>query len=373
VQARYLFRRLEFHLLGNHLLANAKALVFAGLYFQGKEADAWLEKGAKILTEQIPAQVLEDGGHFELTPMYHAIVLEDLLDLVNVTRAYVPGHDLAELCGKLIPGMVAWLDAMCHPDGQIAFFNDAALGIAPEPGDLKNYAGQLGFLQAGSAEQAGAPIPESGGTQLSEPGVTHLPESGYVRIQAGPLLLLADVGRVPASRTFEHCREWVRAGHRVTVMTCVPNFPNGRVYEGYKNKLVQTENMEGIDVIRVWSYITANEGFVKRILDYVSFMVSAVGAMKSSLIIRMLEKIEIFLYHHAVKIVSVTHSFKNTLIRRGVPGDKITVVTNGGDRFRFILLGNGARKAHLLEKAKEMDLDNVIFIDSVPKEDVAKY
>ncbi|EMS77720.1 glycosyltransferase family 4 protein [Desulfotignum phosphitoxidans] len=282
----------------------------------------------------------------------------------------------------------------------------------------------------------------------------------------------------PASRTFEHCREWVRAGHRVTVMTCVPNFPSGRVYEGYKNKLVQTENMEGIDVIRVWSYITANEGFVKRILDYVSFMVSAVGisprvkapdlvistspqffsacaaflisrmrqipfvfelrdiwpesikavgAMKSSLIIRMLEKIEIFLYHHAVKIVSVTHSFKNTLIRRGVPGDKITVVTNGvdlerfrprekddhlvaqyglkgkfvagyigthgmahaletlleaadqvrhqagGDRFRFILLGNGARKAHLLEKAKEMDLDNVIFIDSVPKEDVAKY
>jgi hypothetical protein len=282
----------------------------------------------------------------------------------------------------------------------------------------------------------------------------------------------------PASRTFEHCREWVRAGHQVTVMTCVPNFPNGRVYEGYKNKLVQTENMGGIDVIRVWSYITANEGFVKRILDYVSFMVSAVGvsprvkapdlvistspqffsacaaylisrmkqvpfvfelrdiwpesikavgAMKSSLIIRMLEKIEIFLYHHAVKIVSVTHSFKNTLIRRGVPGDKITVVTNGvdlerfrprekdadlkekyglegkfvagyigthgmahaletlleaadqvrhqagGDRFRFILLGNGARKAHLLEKAKEMDLDNVIFIDSVPKEDVAKY
>jgi glycosyltransferase involved in cell wall biosynthesis len=282
----------------------------------------------------------------------------------------------------------------------------------------------------------------------------------------------------PASRTFEHCREWVRAGHQVTVMTCVPNFPNGRVYEGYKNKLVQTENMGGIDVIRVWSYITANEGFVKRILDYVSFMVSAVGvsprvkapdlvistspqffsacaaylisrmkqvpfvfelrdiwpesikavgAMKSSLIIRMLEKIEIFLYHHAVKIVSVTHSFKNTLIRRGVPGDKITVVTNGvdlerfrprekdadlkekyglegkfvagyigthgmahaletlleaadqvrhqagGDRFRFILLGNGARKTHLLEKAKDMHLDNVIFIDSVPKEDVAKY
>jgi uncharacterized heparinase superfamily protein len=196
VQARYLFRRLEFHLLGNHLLANAKALVFAGLFFQGKEADAWLEKGAKILAAQIPAQVLEDGGHFELSPMYHAIVLEDLLDLVNVTRAYARGHDLAELCGKHIPGMVAWLDAMCHPDGQIAFFNDAALGIAAAPGDLKDYAGRLGFLQAGRAKQAVAPIPESGVTQLSESGVTHLPESGYVRVQAGPVLLLADVGRI---------------------------------------------------------------------------------------------------------------------------------------------------------------------------------
>ncbi len=282
----------------------------------------------------------------------------------------------------------------------------------------------------------------------------------------------------PAGRTFEHCREWVKAGHRVTVMTCVPNFPNGRVYEGYRNKLVQTEHMEGIDVIRVWSYITANEGFVKRILDYVSFMVSAVGvsprvkspdlvistspqffsacaaflisrmkqvpfvfelrdiwpesikavgAMKESLVIRMLERIEMFLYRKAVRIVSVTRSFKRNLERRGVPGDKISVVTNGVDLERFrprdkddalvekyglkgtfvagyigthgmahaletildaaaamqqmpggedcriILLGNGARKAALMDRAEQMKLGNVIFIDSVPKEDVAKY
>ena len=154
----------------------------------------------------------------------------------------------------------------------------------------------------------------------------------------------------PASRTFEHCREWVRQGHQVTVITCVPNFPRGVVYEGYKNRLFQAEEMEGIGVIRVWSYITANEGFVKRILDYVSFMVSAVGvsprvkapdllistspqffsacaaylisrmkrkpfvfelrdiwpesikavgAMKDSFVIRMLERIEIFLYTKA--------------------------------------------------------------------------
>ena len=79
----------------------------------------------------------------------------------------------------------------------------------------------------------------------------------------------------PASRTFEHCREWVRAGHQVTVITCAPNFPKGKVFDGYRNRLWQQEVMAGMRVIRVWSYITANEGFVKRILDYQSFMLSA--------------------------------------------------------------------------------------------------
>lgn len=82
----------------------------------------------------------------------------------------------------------------------------------------------------------------------------------------------------PASRTFEHCREWVKAGHQVTVLTCVPNFPKGEVYDGYKNKLWQSEEMDGIRVVRVWSYITANEGFLKRTLDYISYMLTATFA-----------------------------------------------------------------------------------------------
>ena len=190
----------------------------------------------------------------------------------------------------------------------------------------------------------------------------------------------------PASRTFEHTREWVRAGHQVTVITCAPNFPKGKVFEGYRNRLWQSEMMDGIHVIRVWSYITANEGFLRRVLDYVSFMVSAtlaapfvrkvdlvigtspqfftacaaylvswmkripfvfelrdlwpesikaVGAMGDSLAIRVLECIEMFLYRKADAIVSVTHSFKRKLIERGVQGDKIHVVTNGVDLSRF--------------------------------------
>ena len=282
----------------------------------------------------------------------------------------------------------------------------------------------------------------------------------------------------PASRTFEHCHEWVKAGHQVTVITCVPNFPRGRVYKGYRNRLWQTEVMDGIRVIQVWTYIAANRGFIKRILDYVSYMVSAtigsffvrkpdlvvatspplftamagcmvggmrripfifelrdmwpesikaVGAMDDSLAIRFFEKIEILLYRKASKIVSVTESFRNILIQREIDPNKIEVVTNGvdlsrfspmpkdknlvreyglenkfvagyigthgmahnletildaadqirktdgGNDFRFIFLGDGAKKKALVEQAMRMKLDNVIFVDSVPKEEVVRY
>ena len=79
----------------------------------------------------------------------------------------------------------------------------------------------------------------------------------------------------PATRTYEHCREWIRQGAEVTVITCTPNFPQGKVYKGYTNKPYQQEMMDGIHVIRVWSYITANEGFIKRTLDYISFSVTS--------------------------------------------------------------------------------------------------
>lgn len=282
----------------------------------------------------------------------------------------------------------------------------------------------------------------------------------------------------PASRTFEHCREWVKAGSKVTVITCAPNFPQGRVYDGYRNGIWRSESVEGIRVIRVWTYISANEGFVKRVLDYQSFMFSAtvaslfvrgvdvvvgtspqfftacagwivgamkripfvfelrdiwpesikaVGAMEDSAVIRLLERVELFLYSKASLIVSVTHAFKTKLVERGVDDSKIEVVTNGvdmsrfkptpkdplllsqlslegkfvagyvgthglahhletildaaerflseedGGRFHFILLGDGARKKALREDAQLRGLSNVTFVDSVSKDQVARY
>ncbi len=87
-QARWLSNRLEYHLLGNHLLANAKAVVFAGLFFGGSEGNEWLRKGIGLLDRQASEQILADGGHFELSPMYHALVLEDLLDVTNLLVLY---------------------------------------------------------------------------------------------------------------------------------------------------------------------------------------------------------------------------------------------------------------------------------------------
>jgi glycosyltransferase involved in cell wall biosynthesis len=190
----------------------------------------------------------------------------------------------------------------------------------------------------------------------------------------------------PASRTFEHCREWVRAGHEVTVITCAPNFPMGKLFEGYKNRWRSRETVEGVNVVRVWSYITANEGFLKRTLDYLSFMISAtvaalflprpdvvvatspqfftacagyavsrmkgapyvfelrdlwpesiraVGAMRDGPTLRALERLELFLYRKAAAVVSVTHTFKKNLVERGVDVGKIHVVTNGADLTRF--------------------------------------
>lgn len=282
----------------------------------------------------------------------------------------------------------------------------------------------------------------------------------------------------PASRTFEHCREWVHDGSRVDVITGAPNFPNGKLIGGYRNRPWMKEEKEGIRIIRVITYITANEGFVRRTLDYISFMITSflagtivkrpdvvvgtspqfftvcsawllsvvrrrpfvfelrdlwpesikvVGAMKHPFWLGCLEKLELFLYRRATLIVTVTRSFRSTLIKRGVEGSKIKVVTNGVDleRYRprtksaalvkrhglenrfvlgyigthglahcletildaayflkgsnegtactFLFLGDGARKQSLIRYARERELDNVIFVDSVSKDEVVDY
>lgn len=178
VQTRWLTRRLEHHLLGNHLFANAKALVFAGCYFSGCEADGWLRLGLRILSQEVAEQFLADGGHFELSTMYHALALEDVLDLINVLRAF--GHPVPDYLTDRVALIRRWLAVMTHPDGEIGFFNDAAIGIAPPPEELHAYAARLAFPTL-------RPVPN---------GCTHLRDSGYIRLQDDRAVVLIDVARV---------------------------------------------------------------------------------------------------------------------------------------------------------------------------------
>lgn len=277
----------------------------------------------------------------------------------------------------------------------------------------------------------------------------------------------------PASRTFEHCKQWIALGADVAVITCVPNFPTGIIYPGFKNKLYQKETVQGITVIRVWSYITPNLGVFRRTLDFVSFSLAsfffglftkcdiivatspqfftaisgcalgvlrrkpwvmevrdiwpesiiAVGVTKLNWAIPLLEKIELSLYRLASRVVVVTDSFKENLVRRGVPQAKIEVIKNGVDltvyrpqpkdqnlleqlrvqgKFiigylgthglahsldfiirsiakendatnHFLFIGDGAEKRNVVELAQKLGLENISFIDPVKKSDIASY
>ncbi len=178
VQARWLERRLERHLRANHLWANAVALVFAGAFFLGPEADRWLARGLALLMRELGRQILPDGAHYERSPMYHAQVLRDLLDLENLAGAYPDVGAWAHVrttWRARLPAMRRFLLGLTHPDGEIAFFNDAAFGVVAPPAQLEAYAERLGL----------GPAPPL------EPGLLHWPEAGYVRLSdAGAVALL---------------------------------------------------------------------------------------------------------------------------------------------------------------------------------------
>lgn len=201
MQASWLAERLERHLLGNHLFANAKALVFAGLLFEGLQASAWLATGLKIITKELPEQVLPDGGNFERSPMYHAIFLEDLVDLINAAQCWPGLVPDAQVAGwrETAERMLGWLDGMVHPDGDIALFNDAAFGIAPTRSELHSYALRL-CIGRGSpprvAPRGGEAVVIASEERQSMPTVLHFPASGYVRLQGQNAVALLDVAPI---------------------------------------------------------------------------------------------------------------------------------------------------------------------------------
>lgn len=273
-----------------------------------------------------------------------------------------------------------------------------------------------------------------------------------------------------ATRVHERAVYWAKWGHNVTVITCQPNFPHGRVFDGYKNTF-NTETMDGIRIVRVKTFIASNRGIIRRILDFLSFMVmgylaardeprpdivistspqffaavaawwfakqrkiryvfelgdlwpasiAAVGAMRPNIGLRLIEKLELRMYRDADAIIALTTSFKQNLISRGISAEKIAVVINGVDQWRygprpadtdllaelglstrpmtigyvgthgmahdlanvlraaallrenqnirFLFVGAGAERDALIAKATQEGLSNVVFAPPQPKE-----
>ena len=206
-------------------------------------------------------------------------------------------------------------------------------------------------------------------------------------------------GNAPASRVHEMCKRWVREGHQVTVITCAPNNPTGVIYQGYRNKPIQTETIDGIRVVRVWTFIAANKGRIRRSLNFFSYFVTAtfagliqkrpdvliatspqffcgwagtlvstlrrlpflleirdiwpesiaaVGALKQRFLMHVLELLERLMYRSATHMVTVGSGYQRQLVLRGVDAVKISVVTNGVDQelFRGNVDGDEVRERH---------------------------
>lgn len=279
----------------------------------------------------------------------------------------------------------------------------------------------------------------------------------------------------PSARIYDMAREWIRAGHEVEVATCFPNHPGGKLYPGYRSTLYQREEFDGIAVHRHWTYVTPNKGLIKKTIGHLSFFPSALlsarrlegpdvvigtsptlfaaiaaervaalkhrpfimevrdlwpavfvdlGVLRNKTLIRILERLELWLYRRATHIVTVTEAFRQSLISRGVPAWKVTTIRNGADldywdvpshdgdlrerlglqgkfvalyigahgisqalgslltvarrladdpRIQLLFVGEGAEKERLVTRAKEEKLRNVTFVDAVEKADVRRY
>jgi uncharacterized heparinase superfamily protein len=174
VQANILKKNIEYHLLGNHLLENGFALLFAAYYFKEK---SFYKKATKIISEELEEQVLPDGGHFELSPMYHQIIFYRLLDAVNLVQNNKDFFetDLAKFLTKKATAMLGWLRIMTFKNGSIPLFNDSAFGIAPESESLFKYAEEL---------------------KITDPPNISLKESGYRKIVKDKYEMILDIGQI---------------------------------------------------------------------------------------------------------------------------------------------------------------------------------
>lgn len=247
VQVLWLEDDLEDHLLANHYLKNGVALFFAGLYFSGPDADRWLTLGRRILSDEMEEQFLQDGGHYERSPMYHAISVVDYLDVLNLMQHSGAAESFPEeayLIDRTATAL-AFLDDLCFPDGEIPLFNDAAFGIAPPPVDILSYGQRItGYTRKVWTDELAA---------------IQKPQTGYFVIRNRSNMLIVDCGAVGPDYQPGHAHadtlsfELGIDGRRVIVDSGVYDYePGPRREYARSTKAHNTLSIDGQDQSETW-------------------------------------------------------------------------------------------------------------------------
>ena len=255
-QLAWLEKRLEYHLLANHLLKNGKALFFGGVFFSGPDADRWRKTGLQILLREADEQILADGGHYERSPMYHCIVLEDYLDVLNLVQS-APGLVPADAEARLRAAASRALQFLADiraGDGRIPLFNDAAFGIVAEPAVLLDY----GKRVAGAASAAILPADIAAEAAPTAVRICR-PDTGYYGYRYGGDSLIVDCG--PVGPDYQpghaHCDtlsyELCVDGQRVVVDAGTHSYGiDGLRHYARQTSSHNTVELDGVEQSEIW-------------------------------------------------------------------------------------------------------------------------
>jgi uncharacterized heparinase superfamily protein len=266
VQSVFVDANLESDVGGNHLLKNLKAMVAAGCFWGGAEADRWYATYSESFSRELHRQLLSDGAHYERSPMYHALVLEDAIEVAALIRA--AGRAVPERLALSIRAMVSYLPRMTHPDGEIALFNDSVLGEAPTPASLRAFAAlvldddvqphPLTVRQCVMSAHLDGPVPPPGADW--RPALEDDGGLVTVPILNGRGVILVDVGPACPDDLPAHAHgdifsfELSLDGQRLIVDSGVGEYQAGLWRDYYRStRAHNTVAVDGEDQIECWS------------------------------------------------------------------------------------------------------------------------
>ncbi|HZS90365.1 MAG TPA: heparinase II/III family protein [Chloroflexota bacterium] len=274
VQCRFLADHVEWDSRGNHLLENGKTLVIAGLFFGGEEAERWLRRGTRIVDQALHEQILPDGGHYERSPMYHAVVVQDYLELAALYAAR--GLPLPAQSRHKLQAAIDFFIQLRHPDGRIPLCGDAAFGVARELDDVlpaaaallgepryrrpehpfSPYAAVLLGREGACRHAALPPMPSRPAAALIA-----FPDSGYFILGNGQGdALVFDVGEIGPDEVpaHGHCNtfgyELSCCGQRVIVDSGIETYEPGEWRAYYRStRAHNTLAVDGLEQSEVWA------------------------------------------------------------------------------------------------------------------------